>query len=1290
MHRRLAFVVMLVILQGVVVNRAGDLVRAEQADDQLYQGFVDPPRKYSPMPFWFWNGKMEGPKIQEQIRQMVDQHVYGAFLHARDGLETPYLSEEWWQAIGAGLEESQRVGFDFNFVDEYDWPSGEARNIWMTEHQQSEVLARNPSFRMKSLSYKAEVVHGPKAVTLTAPPELQAVVAARWLGNDRIEGGSISLLRSPAGGREVKWAVPAGDWVLVLFFLEPSVGWDGGYVDLLNPEAMKLYFDLSYGEFHRRFGSHFGKTIHYSYADHEGDYGYRIAWTPRLFESFKKLKGYDLRKFLPLLIYDGGNLSLKVRGDYLETITQLYDASFWHGITQRAAEYGIGRTGHGWEESLQRAAELEGSLFTVQRGLNPVGVDSLRDFGRQPKDFKVAQSVADFEGRRFSCENEGVHGSDSYLDLNGLRRATGAIATWGVDLFVPHAFNYDVSKANYPPDWMHQPYWPYFRYYADYTRRLSYMNGESRHVADVLLYYPIRSIWAHTDPIFSHRADYYEIGQPGEWKNDTVLINDYYTRLLQSLVERQWDYNIADDYYLDRARIEGSELSIGPNRFKAIVLPPINTIPLPTLRKLLDFHRAGGTILGIRMLPNIAPEMGGNDAQISRGIADLFGPGAAHTPQAYTEKESEAHGHAYFVASSIEKLIDLLDASLAKDVQVVEGPSASLFYAHREKLGHHYYWFFNDSDRPRVNHLVLAQIGIPEKWDPGTGERSPLFYVNEEQGTEIRLGFEPWDGYYVVFRPLGSAPQKVALVNTNAENFQLLGRDDKGIQVRLSVPTTQPKVEISLRADGRVYRARLDTGGLGPLAIEGEWDFRPQPDAVTVPHAKVMDAPPGRGEQLGWKSLDFDDSAWPTAWLSEAQNTIRNWNVIGPFPNEKDQGFTHVYPPEREFDPSRKYPGWGGQEVAWKRYFGDEPYLTQGRWSVMWAETNGGPFVSTSHIVQFNRVLETAGKLWIVSYAVTYLYSPTEQQALLVLAADNNERVWLNHQMVFERLRHPFYYELNDAWADRIPVKLKAGWNELLVKVGVGHFAGSGLYGFTLRVADRNGETLRNVFSSLQPSEVKADQKGDEWLRWYRLEVPPGCVAVQPPALRQPYRLFINDRELAVPGGSPISVQEFLRRGKNPLVIAAQRDDRLSSPVQFVTGVTPFSLTPWTRTGLVNFSGTAVYEKSFTLPASYLGRRLILDLGRLSAVAEVWVNEQKAGTVVWKPYRLDITSSVRPGENRLKVIVTNTEANARAVGAQNPIWGGALLEHIDVCGLEGPVRIVPYVDTTVVLTPDSP
>ena len=129
---------------------------------------------------------------------------------------------------------------------------------------------------------------------------------------------------------------------------------------------------------------------------------------------------------------------------------------------QRAKALGIGRSGHAWEESLQSAAAFEGSLFAYRGRLDPVGVDSLYDFGRQPLNFKVAQSVADFEGRRFACENQGVQGTDSYLDMEGLRKGTNAIGAWGVNLFIPHAFDYDAARANYPPDWLHQPYWPYF------------------------------------------------------------------------------------------------------------------------------------------------------------------------------------------------------------------------------------------------------------------------------------------------------------------------------------------------------------------------------------------------------------------------------------------------------------------------------------------------------------------------------------------------------------------------------------------------------------------------------------------------------------------------------------------------------------------------------------------------------------------------------------------------------------------------------------------------------------
>jgi hypothetical protein len=149
--RRVVQAFVLTIIPVLAITTFSQAQTAPPSTESLHQQFVDPPRDFSPMPFWFWNGKMEGPKIQAEIRDMASQHVYGSFLHARDGLETPYLSDEWWNAIGAGLEQAKRSGFEFNFVDEYDWPSGEVRNVWMPGHHQSEILAQHPELDRKSV-----------------------------------------------------------------------------------------------------------------------------------------------------------------------------------------------------------------------------------------------------------------------------------------------------------------------------------------------------------------------------------------------------------------------------------------------------------------------------------------------------------------------------------------------------------------------------------------------------------------------------------------------------------------------------------------------------------------------------------------------------------------------------------------------------------------------------------------------------------------------------------------------------------------------------------------------------------------------------------------------------------------------------------------------------------------------------------------------------------------------------------------------------------------------------------
>jgi alpha-L-rhamnosidase len=1248
-------------------------------DNSLYRGFLDPPRDFSPMPFWFWNGKMEGPIIQKQIRDMVEQHVYGAFLHGRDGLETPYLSDGWFRAVSSGLEEAKRSGFEFNFLDEYDWPSGEVRNVWMAGNHQSEVLAKRPDLRMQTLSYEAKTIQGAQAVELPVDPDSQSIVAARWLGKNQIDATTLTVLDSRGKDGHIQWSAPEGEWVIVQFSLEPAMGFDGGFVDLMNPDTTNLFFNLVYGEYYRRFASYFGSTIRYSFSDHEGDYGYRIAWTPQLFAAFQQRTGYDLRKMLPLLIYNGGDLTTKVRNDYLSTVTDLYGKSFWQGITKSAERLGIGRTGHAWEESLQWAAALEGSLFTVERGLNPVGVDSLFDWGRQPLNFKVAQSVADFEGRRFACENQGVQGTDSYLDLEAIRKGTNGIAASGVNLFIPHAFDYDLSRANYPPDWLHQPYWPYFHTYADYTRRVSYMNADSRHETNVLLYYPITTIWADTAPLFSGQADYQRIGEPAAWKNQTILINDYYTRLIIGLSNHHWDYNVADDQYIAGARVEGNELVIGPQRFRAIILPPITTLSRVTLKKLEEFHRAGGIILGIRLLPTASPEAGDNDSVIKTGVASIFAPTTAAAQNSGGEKAASA-GHSFYIDDSVEALIAILDANVPKDVRIGSGPSQHLLVEHRRKLLTDYYWVVNDTDRKRVNEIHFAAKGIPEKWDALTGAREQLFYMNEPSGTDVRLNLAPWDAFYIVFHPLTGAPQDVVLEATNAEELDSVSRQGTTLGVHVAGPAVAPETFVELRSGTQVYRGAVPNHGAQPLTLGGKWQFRPEPDRVSVPYAKVSDASSAAGDKPGWTAADFDDTDWPEMWLNEQQNTIRQWQMIGPFPNTDSDGFAKIYPPEQEFDLQKKYDGLDGQ-VGWEDYNGNEPHLSSdGGWGAFNKTSEGGGFSDTGYIVNFNPELLTDNKSWIVSYAHTYLYSPRDQHAQFIVAADNWVGIWLNHKQIFAQLRTPFWYELNDNWADHVPVDLHQGWNEVLVKVGKGRGTPSGFYAFSFRVADENGATLSQVVASSSLNKVDEASATSSEMRWYRIEVPPGCVALVPPVFHGPYRMLLNGQELNLKGDASIDIKSRLHGDKNILVIIAEKDDPLVSPVQFVTGATPFSLKPWTQTGLANFSGTAIYTKTFTLPANYHGMRVMLDLGRVSSVADVFVNGEHAGTLVWRPYQLDISKLIKLGENEIRISITNTEANQRAVGTRHNI-----LPAIDICGMEGPVQVIPSIDQVLTL-----
>jgi hypothetical protein len=84
---------------------------------------------------------------------------------------------------------------------------------------------------------------------------------------------------------------------------------------------------------------------------------------------------------------------------------------------------------------------------------------------------------------------------------------------------------------------------------------------------------------------------------------------------------------------------------------------------------------------------------------------------------------------------------------------------------------------------------------------------------------------------------------------------------------------------------------------------------------------------------------------------------------------------------------------------------------------------------------------------------------------------------------------------------------------------------------------------------------------------------------------------------------------------------------------------------PWTKQGYPFLSGSGAYQTVFDLPEADAGRHLVLDIPMFDDVAEIEVNDKRAGVRLWDPYQIDITELARPGSNKLVIRIANTPAN---------------------------------------------
>jgi hypothetical protein len=178
--------------------------------------------------------------------------------------------------------------------------------------------------------------------------------------------------------------------------------------------------------------------------------------------------------------------------------------------------------------------------------------------------------------------------------------------------------------------------------------------------------------------------------------------------------------------------------------------------------------------------------------------------------------------------------------------------------------------------------------------------------------------------------------------------------------------------------------------------------------------------------------------------------------------------------------------------------------------------------------------------------------------------------------------------------------------------------------------------------------------------------------------------IVIDPHGSSTPASAPLEPEPLTDPSWAPITIEGPWDVQIGDRT-----IAMPSLIDWsTDNQLIGFSGTARYSVRFTIPDAWFNRirtnstarpftadaHAELTLGRVLSVAEIVVNSQPIATRVMLPYAADISSPLRPGDNRLEVRVTNSLINRLA--AKGALFGAPrAVVRPEPAGLLGPVTI---------------
>ncbi len=520
--------------------------------DKLQKDCKSELQRYRAIPFWSWNDRLEPEELRRQIRSMKEAGFGGFFMHARSGLETEYLSEDWFKCIQAGIEEAEKVGMDAWVYDENGWPSGFVGG----------KLLENPAFLAHYLTHKVSDSFDEKAF-------------AAFI----LEGNEARRVTRPETG---------ATYHLIYDNLNSS------NTDILNPDVVEAFLRETHEQYYARFRKQVGKSLKGFFTDEPQYYRWGTVYTPQLEKLFRERYGEDVRDGLLAVFLDVAGFET-FRFRYYDGLRRLFEA-FAKRVYDWCEEHKLKLTGHAVEErSLFGQLWCCGDVMPFYEYEHIPGIDWLGRNGDHEMAAKQLGSMVMQMGKEqalsemFACTGWDV-------TMKELKWIAEQQMVHGVNLICNHLLPYDIRgqrKRDYPCGFGEQtPWYEELKGFHDYFARLGMLLATSKEAPETVVLHPIQSCYItykRDDDAASVRA-----------------IEEPFIALMEKLGAMHIPHHFASESVMERhARVEKDTLVIGKCTYRTVILPTTYTLSSNTVKLLREFIANGGRLLVDGELPTM-------------------------------------------------------------------------------------------------------------------------------------------------------------------------------------------------------------------------------------------------------------------------------------------------------------------------------------------------------------------------------------------------------------------------------------------------------------------------------------------------------------------------------------------------------------------------------------------------------------------------------------------------------------------------------------------------------------